>query len=84
MELCDQSLIEQLNTTSEQSCVRSAAETSQTNRRNAAAHCRCGHCPMCAQNARWERIFLERFSDPTYYAPRPVRHMSSLDYQRKA
>lgn len=44
--------------------------------------CRCGRCKQCADNARWERIFNEKFADPYYYAPRPVRHSSSLDWLR--
>jgi hypothetical protein len=40
--------------------------------------CRCGICVRCTDNARWERIFAEKFADPTYYSPRNVRHESSL------
>lgn len=29
--------------------------------------CRCGKCPACTENARWERIFQEKFADPDYY-----------------
>ena len=47
-----------------------------------AARCRCGHCRSCIDNARWERIFNEKFADPYYYAPRPVRQASSLDWLR--
>jgi hypothetical protein len=28
--------------------------------------CRCGTCSSCADNARWERIFQTKFSDPHY------------------
>ncbi len=29
--------------------------------------CKCGTCKTCLENARWERIFEERFNDPEYY-----------------
>jgi hypothetical protein len=41
-------------------------------------HCKCGHCRWCLDNARWDRIFAERFDDPTYYGVLRVRHDSSL------
>jgi hypothetical protein len=47
-----------------------------------AGRCRCGQCRQCLDNARWERIFNEKFADPYYYDPRPVRHASSLDWLR--
>jgi hypothetical protein len=31
------------------------------------SRCRCGECFACRENARWERIFQEKFADPTYY-----------------
>jgi len=40
--------------------------------------CRCGKCQSCLDNARWERIFNEKFADPTYYGPLTVRHNSCL------
>jgi hypothetical protein len=36
------------------------------------SRCRCGQCRMCADNARWERVFQEKFADPDYYKPRSV------------
>jgi hypothetical protein len=30
-------------------------------------HCQCGRCRGCLDNARWERIFAEKFADPNYY-----------------
>jgi hypothetical protein len=30
--------------------------------------CQCRVCPACLENARWERIFQEKFADPDYYA----------------
>jgi hypothetical protein len=38
--------------------------------------CRCGHCKQCLDNARWDRIFAEKFADPEYYT-RSVLHMAS-------
>jgi hypothetical protein len=38
--------------------------------------CHCGRCPECVENARWQRIFEEKFADPTYYS-RPISHFSS-------
>lgn len=41
--------------------------------------CRCGICPTCQDNARWERIFAEKFADPTYYSGPVVRYESPLN-----
>jgi hypothetical protein len=43
------------------------------------AHCRCGRCPQCLENERWERIFTQKFADPDYYTRRHVRTSSPLD-----
>lgn len=43
-----------------------------------AARCTCGVCRKCQENARWERIFAEKFADPDYYSDRQIRHVSSL------
>lgn len=40
--------------------------------------CKCGECKWCLSNARWDRIFAEKFDDPTYYGTLKVRHNSSL------
>jgi hypothetical protein len=40
--------------------------------------CKCGQCPGCIENARWERIFNEKFADPTYYTAAPIRRDSTL------
>jgi hypothetical protein len=45
-------------------CSPSVSRSSRRSRRNI---CRCGHCQQCLDNARWERIFAEKFADPTYY-----------------
>ena len=41
-------------------------------------YCLCGQCRWCLDNARWERIFNEKFLDPTYYGRLTVRHSSTL------
>lgn len=40
--------------------------------------CNCGACATCQDNARWERIFAEKFEDPYYYSDLPLRHASPL------
>ncbi len=42
--------------------------------------CHCGSCPRCQEEARWERIFNERFADPDYYKERPARFGSSMGW----
>jgi len=38
-------------------------------------------CRACCENARWERIFQEKFADPGYYSYPTTRNGSSLsDY----
>ena len=39
--------------------------------------CKCGQCPQCLDNARWERIFAEKFADPNYYTRSVATHMAS-------
>ena len=34
-----------------------------------ADRCKCGKCRPCLDDARWERIFAEKFADPNYYDP---------------
>jgi hypothetical protein len=46
--------------------------------RNSQKDCRCQRCPACIDNARWERIFQEKFADPTYYARKLGRHSSPI------
>ena len=41
--------------------------------------CHCGLCRQCLDDARWERIFTEKFADPEYYTRRHVRCVSPLD-----
>jgi hypothetical protein len=35
-------------------------------------------CRRCSENARWERIFQEKFADPSYYSYPTTRNGSSL------
>ena len=46
--------------------------------------CRCGACTRCIEEARWERIFNERFADPDYYKARPTHFGSSLGWLGRA
>ena len=38
----------------------------------------CGECVRCLENARWERIFAEKFADPDYYTSRITHTASAL------
>jgi len=40
--------------------------------------CACGTCKWCLDNARWDRIFNEKFADPDYYGRLTVRQNSTL------
>src|SRR5262245_28380519 len=40
--------------------------------------CRCGSCSECAEDARWERIFNEKFAWPEYYRSRDLENWSTL------
>lgn len=44
--------------------------------------CKCGLCKMCHENARWDRIFNEKFADPSYYRPLEPHFGSSLGWLR--
>jgi hypothetical protein len=41
-------------------------------------YCGCGQCEWCLSNARWDRIFNDKFADPSYYGHLVVRHNSTL------
>lgn len=45
-----------------------AARTAGKAPKRGRSGCRCGRCARCADNARWERIFAEKFADPDYYS----------------
>jgi hypothetical protein len=40
--------------------------------------CACGACQSCLENARWEKIFNERFADHSYYGNRGPQFSSPL------
>jgi hypothetical protein len=40
--------------------------------------CNCGRCRQCQDDARWNRIFAEKFADPTYYTRRIIHTASPL------
>ena len=40
--------------------------------------CACGACQPCLENARWERIFNEKFADHSYYHNRGPQFSSPL------
>jgi hypothetical protein len=42
----------------------------ESSRPTSRTRCRCGVCRKCQEDARWERIFIEKFADPMYYAER--------------
>ena len=35
--------------------------------RRSSGRCHCGQCRNCLENARWERIFQEKFANADYY-----------------
>lgn len=53
-----------------------AGRTEGKAQRRRRPRCQCGRCARCVDNARWERIFAEKFADPDYYA-RPYMRCSS-------
>jgi uncharacterized protein with PIN domain len=65
-------------TASQPARVAETAEILRKQRRLQGTRCRCGRCGSCLENARWERIYREKFADPNYYAPRIPPHASSL------
>jgi hypothetical protein len=40
--------------------------------------CCCGRCKACADNARWERVFNEKFADVEYYSGLRLAQRSPL------
>jgi len=59
-------------------CALSPAASAPVRRK--VRRCHCGVCGECVENARWERVFQEKFADPDYYRDRQIRHSSSLGY----
>jgi len=46
---------------------RGAQDVAELERKHRKARCRCGQCRRCVDDARWERIYAEKFADPSYY-----------------
>ena len=88
MELADPRTIEKLLATHARICrVRSARRKRSAppaenlvSRCPKVKRCHCGTCPRCMEEARWDRIFNERFADPDYYKGRPTHFGSSLGW----
>ena len=47
--------------------------------RGRSRRCSCCKCRVCADNARWEAVFQQKFADPHYYSLREPRQGSSLN-----
>jgi hypothetical protein len=43
------------------------AEARPVKSRRLSGRCQCGQCRNCQENARWERIFQEKFANSDYY-----------------
>jgi len=56
-----------------------AARTGGKAPRRGRPGCQCGWCARCVDNARWERIFAEKFADPDYYTNLNTRCSSPLE-----
>ena len=79
MELADSNVIAEL--TGERSRgPRAAKPLGGFTYRAKRPRCHCGHCERCQDNAKWERIFEEKFADPDYYKLRPKNCGSSLNW----
>jgi hypothetical protein len=55
--------------------VQNIARTAKKGRK---MRCKCGQCIRCLDDARWERIFADKFADPNYYTHPVTRGGSSL------
>ena len=84
-ELSQDSVIEQLlnfshaspltaNSHDRQKCEQPVA----TPKRLKMCRCHCGVCRPCLEDARWDKIFKEKFADPSYYTDRAPRFSSPL------
>jgi len=47
--------------------VDAVAQAHPAKSRRASGRCHCGECRNCQENARWERIFQEKFANSDYY-----------------
>jgi hypothetical protein len=57
---------------------RASTEASRQAAKRVHPRCQCGSCRQCLDDAKWERIFAEKFADPTYYTRLVVRAASPL------
>jgi len=55
-------------------------ESDADSRSSRPRRCECGSCAFCIENARWDRIFNEKFADPDYYSRRKIGCGSSLGW----
>jgi len=58
--------------------LREIEEQERRPRRSPRRRCTCGECRTCVDDARWERIFQEKFADPYYYNRDLIRFDSPL------
>jgi hypothetical protein len=84
-ELSQGSVIEQLLAGSRMPAVAVRSQSPGTSghaihlpKRLKMSRCHCGLCVRCVEEARWEKVFREKFADPTYYGNRPPRFSSPL------
>ncbi len=87
MELSDEKVLETLLQSWEREQIKKAGRPAGARKRPvlpesapraARRRCRCAKCGTCLDEARWERIFQEKFADPDYYTPKPIAFLSSL------
>ena len=57
---------------------RDAPDAAQRASKGRRIRCKCGLCGQCLDDARWERIFAEKFADPNYYTRRRMHIASPL------
>jgi hypothetical protein len=55
---------------------RGALDAAQPASKDRKMCCKCDQCQQCLEDARWERIFAEKFADPNYYTRR-ITHIAS-------
>jgi hypothetical protein len=82
MELSNPSLIEMLLATEPRQRRPRTVAGSKHQYGTDQQRCRCGRCNRCVENARWERIFKQKFEDPDYYKRSLFRGGSSLSWLR--
>jgi hypothetical protein len=81
MQLTDAEIIQHLTTgkPSAPACRKPGTPRAPQAGRSRVVRCQCGACALCEENARWDRIFHEKFADPTYYSRRTIRSESPLN-----